>query len=162
MLRHVNGTDLALKPPLTRIIVGLESLHCIVGGGNVGVEEIVPWVNPWTMNEEGLASSLVGKVFVSRIASVLTSIWTCRRRLATWILRFRLELGKIRNVMISVKHCKYIVSKSPWAICLGGCWSPAAGRSWNLKEVISWKSCMSVFALGSLYARRDSWGTNLR
>jgi hypothetical protein len=37
-LRHVNGTDLASKPPL--ILVGLEFLHCIVVGDNVGVKEI--------------------------------------------------------------------------------------------------------------------------
>ena len=41
MLRHVNGTDLASEPPLTHILVGLESLHCVVVGDNVGVEEII-------------------------------------------------------------------------------------------------------------------------
>ena len=35
MLRHVNGTDLALKPPLI-----LVSLKFIVVGDNVGVKEI--------------------------------------------------------------------------------------------------------------------------
>ena len=38
-------------------VVVLESLHCIVVDDDVGVEEIVLWANPWTMNKEELASA---------------------------------------------------------------------------------------------------------
>ena len=42
MLRYMNRTDLALKPPLTHILVALESLRCIGVDDKVGVEEIIP------------------------------------------------------------------------------------------------------------------------
>ena len=41
MLRYINRTDLVSKPPLTHIVVVLESLHCIVVDDDVGVKEIV-------------------------------------------------------------------------------------------------------------------------
>ena len=42
MLRYMNRTDLASKPPLTHILIALGYLHCIVVDDEVGVEEVVP------------------------------------------------------------------------------------------------------------------------
>ena len=184
MLRYVNRTDLALKPPdIYSRHSQISPLHC--SKWRCWCRRDRPLTNPQI--EEELASSLVDKVrqqdcshpYLHLNLQVEThgeffDIWAYSwsyLRLHRW-QNLRLECFNFvwncqasyetRSCDISrTSHREWLSSQSPWAIRLRKCRRSTAGRSQNLREVASWNDCMSVFVLGPLCACRDSWGTKV-